>query len=161
MDIHLREAKVDDAALIVELTRAAWAGKVAATSGGHRETLDTVSEHLQRGGAFLLSVDGQTAGSVRWLPVEAQPTAWEMMRMGVLPSYRGRGLSQYLLEAILERARAAGAEELRLGVRADQPRLLDLYSAYEFELAPELEYSHANPADAPPFVMRRYLRTHK
>ena len=28
----------------------------------------------------------------------------------------------------------------------------------EFELAEELEYSHANPAEPSPLVMRRYLR---
>lgn len=77
--------------------------------------------------------------------------------MGVLPTYRGERLSEQLLEAVIHRALAAGVTELRLGVRSDQPRLLDLYAAYGFELAPELEYSHANPAEPPPNVMRRLL----
>lgn len=51
-----------------------------------------------------------------------------------------------------------GAEELRLGVRSDQPKLLDFYSAFAFELAEELEYAHANPTEPPPSVMRRFLR---
>ena len=47
---------------------------------------------------------------------------------------------------------------LRLAVRADQPKLIDFYTAYEFELAEELEYSHANPLEPAPLVMRRLLR---
>ena len=58
---------------------------------------------------------------------------------------------------MIHRALAADVTELRLAVRADQPRLLDLYAAYGFELTPELEYTHANPAEPPPTVMRRLL----
>jgi hypothetical protein len=49
-------------------------------------------------------------------------------------------------------------EELRLAVRSDQPKLIDFYTAFEFELAEELDYSHANPAEPAPAVMRRVLR---
>ena len=38
MNIRVREATLDDAQLIAELTRAAWAGKVRRDSSGHRET---------------------------------------------------------------------------------------------------------------------------
>jgi hypothetical protein len=47
---------------------------------------------------------------------------------------------------------------LRLAVRSDQPKLIDFYTAYEFTLAEELEYSHANPLEPAPLVMRRLLR---
>ena len=43
-------------------------------------------------------------------------------------------------------------------VRLDQGKLIDFYAAFGFELAEELEYSHANPAEPPPSVMRRMLR---
>jgi ribosomal protein S18 acetylase RimI-like enzyme len=78
--------------------------------------------------------------------------------MGVLPEYRGRNLSQHLLEAVIHHGLESGIEELRLAVRPDQLKLIDFYSAYEFELAPELEYSHANPLEPAPLVMRRVLR---
>jgi ribosomal protein S18 acetylase RimI-like enzyme len=79
--------------------------------------------------------------------------------MSVLPAYRGNSLSQHLLEAVIHRALSASVSELRLAVRADQPRLLDLYAAYGFEVAPELEYTHANPSEPAPIVMRRTLRS--
>jgi ribosomal protein S18 acetylase RimI-like enzyme len=50
-------------------------------------------------------------------------------------------ISQHLLEAVIHHGLAAGVQEVRLAVRADQPKLIDFYTAYEFELAEELEYS--------------------
>jgi ribosomal protein S18 acetylase RimI-like enzyme len=157
LNILVREAGLEDIELIAELTRAAWSGKVAASSSGHRETPARVRDDLQQGGGFILLRDEQPVGSVRWAPVEGEPQVWEIMRMGVLPSHRGEHLSQHLLEAVIHCAQESGVNELRLGVRADQERLLDLYAAYGFELAPELEYTHANPLEPAPTVMRRIL----
>lgn len=158
MDIVIREANTEDAPLLAHLTRTCWAGKVAATSSGHHESSDKVAEELNQGGGFILLVDEEPAGSVRWLPIDGETSTWEMRRMGILPAFRGEALSQHLLEAVIHQAQTAGVEELRLGVRIDQPRLVDLYTAYEFELAPELEYAHANPNEPMPHVMRRFLR---
>ncbi len=158
MNLLVREATLDDAQLMAELTRAAWAGKVAVTSSGHRETAVRVARHLQDGGGFILLADDVPAGSVRWLPLEADPNVWEILRMSILPDYRGNHLSQHLLEAVIHRALAADINELRLAIRSDQSRLPDLYAAYGFELALELEYTHANPLEPAPTVMRRLLR---
>jgi GNAT superfamily N-acetyltransferase len=155
VDVLVREATLDDAQLIADLTRAAWADRVSVTSAGHRETRVTVLPQLQTGGGFILLVHGEPAGSVRWMPLDDEPDVWEIMRMGVLSPYRGRNLSAYLLEAVIDAALEHGAIELRLAVRADQSRLVDFYAAFGFEVAPELEYSHANPLAAPPTVLRR------
>jgi ribosomal protein S18 acetylase RimI-like enzyme len=155
MSIVIREATLEDAQLIADLTRKAWAGKVAVTSSGHRETAVRVRQDLQHGGGFLLLHDELPIGSVRWIPLDSEPDVWEITRMGVVPEHRGEHLSQHLLEAVIHHAQASDVTELRLGVRADQTRLLDLYAAYGFEMAPELEYTHANPMEPPPTVMRR------
>lgn len=157
MNIRIREAEAEDAQLIAHLTRAAWSGKVAVSSSGHRETAVRALEDLQRGGGFILIADEEPIGSVRWVPVDSEPDVWEVMRMGVLPAWRGERLSQHLLEAVIHRALASDVTELRLAVRADQPRLLDLYAALGFEHAPELEYAHANEMEPAPTVMRRKL----
>jgi ribosomal protein S18 acetylase RimI-like enzyme len=158
MDLLVREATADDCQLIADLTRAAWAGKVSVTSSGHRETAVVVSDHLRDGGGFILQDGDCPIGSVRWLPLDSEPDVWEILRMGVLPDYRGTNLSQHLLEAVIHHALAIGVEEVRLAVRSDQPQLIDFYTAFEFQLAEELEYSHANPLEPPPLVMRRRLR---
>lgn len=158
MKILVRTADDADAELIAGLTRASWSGKVSASSSGHHETAEQVAGHLRAGGCFLLMVDDSAVGSVRWLPLDSEPDVWEIARMGVLPAYRGSNLSQHLLEAVIHHAQACAVEELRLAVRMDQPKLRDFYAALEFELAEELEYSHANPLEPAPSVMRRWLR---
>ncbi|WP_317203586.1 GNAT family N-acetyltransferase [Janthinobacterium sp.] len=158
MNIVVREAKDGDARLLAELTRAAWAGKVSVTSSGHRETAVQVAEHLRAGGGFVLLVDELAVGSVRWLPLDGDARVWEILRMGVLPAQCGDNISQHLLEAVIHHGLDCGVEELRLAVRTDQPQLRDFYSAFGFELAEELEYSHANPLEPAPSVMRRLLR---
>lgn len=157
MHILIREATVDDAETIADLTRASWINKVALTAVGHRETAGQVLEHLHTGGGFLL-LDGDTpVASVRWVPVESEPRVWEILRMGVLPAYRGARLSEHLLEAVVHRALASGIDELHLAVRPDQTRLLDLYAALGFEQAPELETTFADAMQPLPAVMRRKL----
>ena len=155
LNILVREAALEDAPLMAELTRASWADKVKASSSGHRETAELTLADLQRGGGFVLIVNDAPAGSVRWLPVEGEQNVWEVRRMGVMPIYRSKNLSQHLLEAVIHRAHAAGIEELRLGVRADQPRLVDFYAAFGFEVAPELEYPHDMGSEPLPTMMRR------
>lgn len=158
IDLLIREATVDDAELIAELTRDSWANKVAPSSSGHREEPKRVAEDLQRGGGFVLLRDNVPAGSVRWLPLDTELDVWEILRMGILPGYRGERLSQHLMEALIHRALAADIGELRLAVRNDQEQLLDVYAAFGFEIAPELEYTRANPMEPSPIVMRRWLR---
>jgi GNAT superfamily N-acetyltransferase len=158
MNLQVREAHTDDAALIAGLTRACWAERVAASSSGHRESTERVLHDLQRGGGFVLQLDGKPIGSARWLPTDTETDVWEILRMGVLHTYRGLGLSQHLMEALIHRARGADVNELRLAVRSDQTRVVDLYAVFEFELAPELEYTRANPLEEPPIVMRRWLK---
>lgn len=157
MDLIVREAVPDDAQLIAGLTRTAWADKVAANSSGHRESTELVLRHLHEGGGVILVLNGAPVGSARWLPLDSEPDVWEILRMGVLPAHRGQNLSQHLLEAVIHRAQTANVSELRLAVRTDQSRLVDLYAAFDFEVAPELEYSHANPHEPAPTVMRRFL----
>ena len=155
-NIIVREARLEDAQLIADLTRASWADRVNPTSRGHEETAEAVLSDLHHGGGFILMVNDIPSGSARWLRTDDRLDCWEIRRMGILPVYRGYDLSQHLLEAIIHLALSSDVEELLLGVRADQPRMLDFYASLGFELAPELEYPHLNEApDAAPFMMRR------
>ncbi|KAF1044522.1 MAG: hypothetical protein GAK35_01721 [Herbaspirillum frisingense] len=158
MEMLIREATSEDAPLIAELTRSSWANKVAPTSSGHREAPDHVIEDLQHGGAFILLRGETPAGSVRWLPLDTEMDVWEIRRMGIAPAFRGERLSQHLMEALIHRAQSADVRELRLAVRTDQAQLVDLYAAFGFEIAPELEYTRANPQEPSPIVMRRMMR---
>ncbi len=157
MTIVVREARFEQAQLIADLTRASWAKTVALSSSGHRETAHRVEADLRQGGAFLLFIDSDLVGSVRWLPHETEPDVWDIVRMGILPGWRGQQLSQHLIEAVIHLALETKASELRLAIRTDQTALLDLYTTFGFEIAPELEYEHANPLEPAPQVMRKFL----
>lgn len=53
--------------------------------------------------------------------------------MGVLSSYRGRGLGRRLLRACLDLASAAGVTRVELEARADNEAALELYRRFGFE----------------------------
>lgn len=161
MDLLVREATSEDAALIAGLTRDCWAGEAAPGTRAQDDQGDlvaTVTQHLQRGGGFILQDGQQAIGSVRWLPLETEDGVWEISLLGVLPAWRGNQLSQHLLEAVVHHAHASNVDELRLAVPAEQARLVDLYAAQGFELAMELDVEHTNPLERAPNVMRRMLR---
>ena len=52
--------------------------------------------------------------------------------VGLVPAYRGRGLGSRLIEAALERARAAGFVRIELDVYADNARAIALYERLGF-----------------------------
>ncbi|MEI7445872.1 MAG: GNAT family N-acetyltransferase [Burkholderiales bacterium] len=147
-----------DAALVHDLTQRAWQGTVAANSSAYRETPATVEAIFAAGGgAFVLRLDGEPAGSVRWLPVPHAQPSWEIKRMGLLRETRGLGLGPLLADAVVDAARAAGVRRLQLGVRIDQPRLLAFWNGLGFEPDDAVTLSSHNPLTAPPITMSRRL----
>lgn len=164
----LRTATLEDAELIARLTREAWAGRVAPDSSGHFESAEKVERDLAEGGGIIMEVGGEPVGSVRWFPVfvrledgsRAGPVAWEIARLGLLPAYRGRGLSTWLMNEVTMRATINGIEELRLAVRDDQLQLIRWYERQGFFIDPSITYGHAYPhSKAKPVPMRKYLFT--
>jgi GNAT superfamily N-acetyltransferase len=156
----LRTATPADAALIARITRAAWSGRVDPGSSAYRETEEQIATQLAEGGGFILHVGTEPAGSVRYSPVvdgANGQTVWEIRRMGVLPAWRGKGYALMMMDAVVVLARRQGVYDLRLAVRYDQPRLVEVYAGMGFFLAPDLEYAHASPGSVPPTVMRRTL----
>ena len=147
-----------DAALVHDLTQRAWLGTVAPDSSAFLETPATIEAVFAGGGgALLLRLDGEPAGSVRWLPVPHQLPSWEVKRLGVLPALRGRYLGERLMAALHVAAQAARIERIQLGVRADQPRLIDFYLALGYAPDPAVSLSSHNPRTAAPVTMSRRL----
>jgi ribosomal protein S18 acetylase RimI-like enzyme len=164
MNPTIRNAATDDAELIAQLTREAWINKPA-DSSGHRESREVVLKSLSEGEAMILELAGQAIGSVRIYPVSRMladgtvigPIALEIARLGIIPAYRGRGLSSWLMNAVTLRAAAQGIEELRLAVRSDEPELQAFYQRHGFFADDSIVYSHANPNSPKPMTMRKYL----
>jgi len=155
MKIVVREALLDDAGLIADLTRQAWAGRVTAGSKGHSETEATVLPDLQQGGGFILVVNNQPAGCVRWLPADEDGSIWKIHRLGILPEYHGHSLSEHLLEAIIHHAHEYEISELHMALYPEHGRLVDSYAAFDFNIAPEIEFSLRDSTTSPPIMLRK------
>jgi ribosomal protein S18 acetylase RimI-like enzyme len=54
------------------------------------------------------------------------------LAIAVVPSRRGRGIGESLLEALVERARADGYSALSLSVERENPALVSFYEAHGF-----------------------------
>ncbi|RKT78369.1 ribosomal-protein-alanine N-acetyltransferase [Terracoccus luteus] len=82
----------------------------------------------------------------------------DVMTVATLPAYRGRGLGRVLLDGLVRRATARGAEALLLEVRADNDAARRLYDSTGFEvISVRRRYYQPDGVDA--LVMRLLLRT--
>ena len=73
----------------------------------------------QNGGAILARLEESPAGFVAWRSLPELASAWELKRLWVRPETRGSGLGRRLVEAVEERARAAGKSCLVLDTAPD------------------------------------------
>ena len=125
-------------------------------------TLEQEAERLpasftvQGGGSLLAWVQGEPAGFVAWraIPQSAHVTAdsWEMKRLWVRPSARGRGLGRRLTQAILDRAAAAGSRAVYLDTAPES--MASAHRLYlEMGFAPCARYND-NPVEGLAFLVR-------
>jgi GNAT superfamily N-acetyltransferase len=162
--ITTRDVRPSETALLMGLTLRCWTGTVAADSSLYRETPDHVASLLAspEGGAVFALIDGEPVGAGRYFRVpgpEGDARPWiELKRVGMLPEFRKLGLGQKLVAAVEDRARArlspAGAQ---LGVRADQPRLIEFWRTQGYALADDVSLHTVNPLTPPPTTMRKWF----
>lgn len=88
--------------------------------------------------ATLIAVDadGAPAGHALLRRLGAE---WELKRLIVAPSHRGRGIARGLVTATIERARAGGADRLILQTGLQQPESIRLYASMGFTGIPVYE----------------------
>ena len=82
------------------------------------------------GALFLAYVDGVAAGCVAMRDLGEGNC--EMKRMFVPNAYRGRGVGRALTECIIDAAREAGYQRMRLDTSRDQIDAIDLYERQGF-----------------------------
>lgn len=85
---------------------------------------------------FLLLIDQQALGTARLL------NSGRIGRVAILPEERGRGLGQYLMQAVMQHAQAIGMTRLTLSA---QTHALSFYCQLGFEVCSE-EYLEAGIA---------------
>jgi putative acetyltransferase len=112
-------------ALTVELADGGYSE--AETFGYSLDQLEASSVHL---------VGASVAGTLVGLGgVELQDDGFaELKRFYVVPTHRGRGVADAVIEALVEHARAAGATTLRLETGDKQQAAMRFYARHGFEV---------------------------
>ncbi len=96
--------------------------------------------HADRDLPLLALVDGVPAG-LSWGRIDdQQPDTVHLYQVWVAPEYRGRGVGQALLDAVIAWSRASGARRLRLGVTRGDSAAVRLYRRAGF-----VETGYAEP----------------
>lgn len=152
---QIRYATNVDAALIANMTQAAWAGTALSSLSGSHESIERVLEDLQLGSGLVLEVDGTPIGSVRWFP-DPIANVWEIMRLGVLPAWRRQGWGAQLMEAVEHIAREAMVPELRLFVESGQPGLVAWYERISYQVGETPDYARVG-TNTPPIMLHKLL----
>jgi len=104
-----------------------------------------------RGALLLANANGATVGVVAMRPLE--PGACEMKRLYVRPEARRSGAGRLLAEAVLESARHAGYECMRLDTLPTMTAAFALYRRLGFREIPP--YRH-NPIEGTRFLECRF-----
>ncbi|HEY2710248.1 MAG TPA: GNAT family N-acetyltransferase [Caulobacteraceae bacterium] len=98
------------------------------------------------GGHILLAIeDGEAVGCVALI---AMPKGgFELAKMAVIETYKGRGLGRALMEACIERAQTVGARRLYLETNSGLAPALSLYRSVGFKQVQPAEPSPYARAD--------------
>ncbi len=116
-----------------------------------RVLADPRGQIVDRGGAVLLARDGdRVVGCVALIP--EGDGMWELAKMAVEESVRGRGTGRRLLLAALDEARRRGAGAVVLGSSVDLPAAVHLYESVGFRHVPPEEVGHMPYARASVFM---------
>lgn len=145
MSVTYRDAGPEDAALLAQLHRRAFV-----ETFGHlyrQEDLDSFLAQLSEEGfrgeladeryeVRFAEVEGAPIGFAKLgpigLPVEPMRAALELKQLYLLKPWHGRGIADALINWLLGRASARGAEELYLSVWSQNHRARRFYERYGF-----------------------------
>ena len=146
-EIVVREARPDEYPALGALTVAAYRAAGETEEAYYPELLDVAGR--AREVPILAAVDattGQPLGTATYVP---GPGPWHegdfgemasMRMLAVAPEAQGRGTGRALVEACLERARAAGRPGLGLYTRPFMTAAHRLYESLGFRRVPELDW---------------------
>jgi putative acetyltransferase len=109
-----------------------WLDQYGFTEANDLLVLDHPRKNLlDKGGFIFLAVcNDQLVGCAGLLK---ETDGFELVKMTVVPDFRGRGISRQLLETCLETAKAAGATHVLLYSNHQLKTALGLYGKYGFK----------------------------
>lgn len=100
-----------------------------------------VLEGFVKGGQFWIAEeDEQPCGCVGLVPDRSG--VYSLVRLAVLPEYRGRGVGGMLVRQVMQEARSRQLPRVELGIIASQRHLQSLYERHGFRVVDTRRYEH-------------------
>ena len=119
------------------------------------ETEETIEAEFAEGGrGFIYEQRGTPVASIR---IKVDGDAIYFHRLSVLPAYRGKGYAKKLLKHIETYANAYGLHKMRVKVRKEILRNMELYQAQGYEIVSETIVNRGS-VQIPTVMMEKQLR---
>ena len=111
------------------------------------QTPESIAEQIRSGTVYLfIRYDGEIAG---YLAYEFDDEGLRLSKLYLLPAFRGKGIGEYLLGYVEERARENGSGIIHLEVNEVNPHAREFYRLHGFVPGERLDYRR--------IVMRKQL----
>jgi putative acetyltransferase len=135
LPIQVRRFQPGDEASFLRLNEE-WIVKYFVLEPKDREVLgDPVKYILNPGGEiFFATVGGETVGCCAVMPMA--PGEYEVAKMAVTETCRGRGIGRLILEAVIAEGKRIGATRLYLETNSKLPSATHLYASVGFQHVP-------------------------
>lgn len=139
VEVVRADAEIRDEARGVRLRALADAPEAFAASLEEEQAFDDAEweRRVTTNAWFLVRADGEAVGLACGIPEPDDDAGRHLVGMWVEPAFRGRGLSDLLVAAVMAWARREGAETLALWVVDGNDRALGLYERLGFEATGE------------------------
>ena len=129
----------DDLAVHFRDINAEWINTMFRLEETDRDVLESPRAKIIDAGGVILFVEASGLGIVGACALQKTgATSYELTKMGVRESARGRKAGEFLLSAIIDRARSLGAEPLYLLTNAKCAAAIHLYEKLGFQHDPEI-----------------------
>ncbi len=135
LPIHIRRFQPGDEASFLRLNEA-WIVKYFVLEAKDREVLgDPVKYIMNPGGEIIFATIGEEiVGCCALMPTA--PGEYEVAKMAVAETLRGRGIGRKILDAVIAEAKRIGAKRLYLETSSKLPSATHLYESVGFRHLP-------------------------
>ncbi len=147
--LTIKKASADQAALLALLIRQAYADVARrfdltaqnAPTHPSLSTADWIRSDHREGVRYYLASCGEMIVGCAALKA-ASPIVCHLMRLAVLPMFRGQGIGGRLVSHVCRQARREGASELSIGLIAAQEALAEWYRRKGFTAVEQRRFAH-------------------
>ncbi|MFI6521706.1 GNAT family N-acetyltransferase [Spirillospora sp. NPDC050679] len=146
--VTVRAARPADHARVGALTVEVYVdGGLVSPASTYVATLRDAAARAAKAELLVAELDGELAGAVAYCPPDspyaelAGPDEGEFRMLAVLDRAQGRGVGRALVQACLDRARAAGLSGVRLSTQDNMTGAHRLYERMGFVRTPERDWA--------------------